>query len=174
MPTTTLEYEQAGLLFYQQQLPAIERLCYKLLRRIPRQLHKQLIEEMLSEAMRVIPMAIASYDDSKGCCLRSHVFTAIRWRAWEKMRSELVVADFVGLPSEIITSKHSLTIFDTEEVEYIIGSLSECHAKVLHLVYVEEIGPRQLAELLGCSRSTIQRLLREALAAARNVADNIK
>jgi len=80
-----------GLQWYVENMDSVNRLCNKLCRRVACGRRRECFEIARDEAIRTIPMAMRTYDETRNVTMRTHVLGNVRWYIWKKL-----VATYVG------------------------------------------------------------------------------
>ena len=74
-----------GVQWYADNMDAVHRLCRKLCRRTSPGHRQECFEVARDEAIRTIPMAMQTYDETRGAALATHVLGSVRWYIWKRL-----------------------------------------------------------------------------------------
>lgn len=179
-----------GIEWFMRERESVEKLCRKMVRRAPYDLREQLYELAIDEAQRTIPMAMLTYH-ANGASLKTHILVAIRWYVWKKLISnlrdgvieyhdEFDTRDYYNEEGKRRHFKESLQAHEeasqqnghaeflaADVVQYLCRVMNVEQFMLLEWYYIDELTIDEIADLLGCSKTTAWRYLQDAIGAAK-------
>lgn len=171
--------ELAAVQFIGRNEQAIERMIRRIVRRFKSAEKPQLIEAARDGAYQSVAGSMRTYDrnHASGASMRTHVLGNARWYAWKAIEKELArMQDRVvdDQRRHKASEDRSTAISDAgESVQCLLGKLPEDYAELLRWRYIDELSLDEIAEMLDCSHSKAYRSLEAAMAAARQLAQEL-
>jgi DNA-directed RNA polymerase specialized sigma24 family protein len=134
-----------------------------------------LLEDAMHEAQRVLPLAVASYDDTRGATLLTHCFNYVRWKVWQMLRyawkrEQSVTRSWGEMAERMRVHLESLP---DDRVQYVLDSVTPDDAELLRWRFMHAMEYREIGEMLECSASSAHAAVQRALEAARAVAEKM-